>query len=66
MEGVCLWADGQTNTESVVMCSNWEAAILEKECCSNEQILPVVTILHVDLDREKLQMVLREHGKYFS
>lgn len=63
MEGVCLWADGQTKTESVVMCSSWEAAILEKECGRNKQYLPVVTILHVNLDQEKLQMVPREHGQ---
>lgn len=66
MEGVCLWADGQTKTESVVMGSSWEAAILEKECGRNEQNLPVVTILHVDLDQEKLQMVPRKYGQDFS
>lgn len=66
MEGVCLGADGQTETESVVMCSSWEGAVLEEGCGRNKQNLPVVTILHVDLDQEKLQNVLRVHGKDFS
>lgn len=66
MEGVCLGGDGQMETEIVVICSSWEAAVLKEECGRNRQNLPVVTILHVDLDQEKLQMVLRERGKDFS
>lgn len=50
----------------MVLCSSWEVAVLEEECGRNKQNLPVVTILHVDLDEEKLQMVLRDCGKDFS
>lgn len=60
MEGVCLGADGQTETESVVMYSSWGAAVLEEECGRNKQNVPAVTNLHVELDQEKLRMVLRD------